>query len=305
MYSYAIKRILQMIPTLLGVLILVFALIHSVPGDPARMVAGIEASDEDVETIREQLGLNDSLPKQFYTYVTGLLKGDLGTSIKTNRPVTEEIFSRFPTTITLTVMAVILLTIIGLFAGVFSATKPNSIWDNSTMMVALFGVSMPVFWTGILLILLFAYYIPILPSGGSDSLKHFILPAISLALTSAAILARLTRSSLLEVINEDYIRTARAKGVKENLVVYKHALKNALITVITVIGLEAGNLLGGAVLTETVFSINGIGRFLIQSIQFRDYPAVQGTILVVALIFITINLIVDLLYSVIDPRIRP
>src|SRR5699024_8466494 len=157
----------------------------------------------------------------------------------------------------------------------------------------------------ILFYILFAYYIPILTSGRINSLKHFILPAISLALTSAAILARLTRSSLLEVINEDYIRTARAKGVKENLVVYKHALKNALITVITVIGLEAGNLLGGAVLTETVFSINGIGRFLIQSIQFRDYPAVQGTILVVALIFITINLIVDLLYSVIDPRIRP
>src|SRR5699024_778886 len=197
----------------------------------------------------------------------------------------------------------ILLTIIGLFAGVFSATKPNSIWDNSTMMVALFGVSMPVFWTGILLILLFAYYIPILPSGGSDSLKHFILPAISLALTSAAILARLTRSSLLEVINEDYIRTARAKGVKENLVVYKHALKNALINVITVIGLEAGILLGGAVLTENVFSINGIGRCLIQCSQVRDYPAGQGAILVVVLIFITIGHTVDLLYSVIDPRI--
>ena len=304
MFTYTVKRILQMIPTLLGVLILVFTLIHSVPGDPAKMVAGVEASEQDVENIREELGLNDSIPTQFSNYVTGLLHGDLGTSIKTNRPVSEEILSRFPTTITLTVMAVILLTILGLFAGIFSATKPNSARDNSTMMVALFGVSMPVFWTGILLILLFAYYIPILPSGGNESFKNFILPAFSLALTSAAILARLSRSSLLEVVNEDYIRTARAKGVKENVVIYKHALKNALITVITVIGLEAGNLLGGAVLTETVFSMNGIGRFLIQSIQFRDYPAVQGTILVVALIFITINLVVDLLYSVIDPRIR-
>jgi len=304
MFTYTVKRILQMIPTLLGVLILVFTLIHSVPGDPAKMVAGVEASEQDVENIREELGLNDSIPTQFSNYVTGLLHGDLGTSIKTNRPVSEEILSRFPTTITLTVMAVILLTILGLFAGIFSATKPNSARDNSTMMVALFGVSMPVFWTGILLILLFAYYIPILPSGGNESFKNFILPAFSLALTSAAILARLSRSSLLEVVNEDYIRTARAKGVKENVVIYKHALKNALITVITVIGLEAGNLLGGAVLTETVFSMNGIGRFLIQSIQFRDYPAVQGTILVVALIFMTINLVVDLLYSVIDPRIR-
>lgn len=304
MFGYTIKRILQLIPTLLGVLILVFLLIHSVPGDPAKMVAGIEASDEDVENIRERLGLNDPLPTQFVTYLSDLLKGDLGTSIRSNRPVTEEIISRFPTTLTLTVMAVGLLIILGLFAGIFSATKPNSFRDNSTMMVALFGVSMPVFWTGILLILLFSYYIPIFPSGGNDSFKHFILPAVSLALTSAAILARLTRSSLLEVINEDFIQTARAKGLRENVVIYKHALRNSLITVITVIGLEAGSLLGGAVLTETVFSINGIGRFLIQSIQFRDYPAVQGTILIVAVIFVTINLIVDLLYSVIDPRIR-
>lgn len=305
MFNYIIKRLLQMIPTLFGVLVLVFILVHSVPGDPARMVAGPEASLEDVENVRERLGLNDPLYIQFGNYIKGLFQGDLGTSMRSDRPVFEEIMTRFPTTITLTLMAVAMLIVIGLFAGVFSATKPNSFRDNATMMVALFGISMPVFWTGILLILAFSYYIPIFPSGGNDGFRYFILPAITLGLSSSAILARLSRSSLLEVINQDYIRTARAKGVKERLVIYKHTMRNALIPIITVIGLEFGALLGGAVLTETVFSINGIGRFLIQSIQFRDYPAVQGTILFIALIFVFVNLIVDVFYSVIDPRVRP
>ncbi|MFD1413278.1 nickel ABC transporter permease [Oceanobacillus jeddahense] len=304
MFSYIIRRLLQMIPTLLGVLVLVFILIHSIPGDPASMVAGPEATPVEVENVRERLGLNDPIYIQFSNYVSGLFQGDIGTSMRSDRPVLEEIMTRLPTTITLTLMAVVMLVVVGLFAGIFSATKPNSFRDNSTMMVALFGISMPVFWTGILLILVFSYYIPIFPSGGNEGFTHFILPAIALGLSSSAILARLTRSSLLEVVNQDYIRTAKAKGVKERIVIYKHTLRNALIPVITIIGLEFGTLLGGAVLTETVFSINGVGRFLIQSIQFRDYPAIQGTVLFIALVFVFVNLIVDLSYSIIDPRIR-
>jgi peptide/nickel transport system permease protein len=293
-----------MIPTLFGVLLVVFILVHSVPGDPARMVAGAEASAEDVELVRERLGLNEPLYVQFGSYIAGVVKGDFGTSMRSGRPITEEIMTRFPTTLKLTIFSVVILVVVGLFAGIFSATKPNSLRDNATMMFALFGISMPVFWLGLMLILLFSYYIPILPSGGNSELKHFILPAIALGLSSSAILARLTRSSILEVINQDFVRTARAKGVKEKIVVYKHTLKNALIPIITIIGLEFGSLLGGAVLTETVFSINGLGRFLIQSIQFRDYPAVQGCVLFIAVLFVVVNIIVDLSYGLVDPRVR-
>jgi peptide/nickel transport system permease protein len=293
-----------MIPTLFGVLLIVFILVHSVPGDPARMVAGAEASHEDVELVRERLGLNDPLYVQFGNYLSGVAKGDFGTSMRSGRPVTEEILTRFPNTIKLTIFSVIILVAVGLFAGIFSATKPNSFRDNATMMFALFGISMPVFWLGIMLILLFSFYIPILPSGGNSELKHFILPAVALGLSSSAILARLTRSSILEIINQDFVRTARAKGVKEKIVIYKHTLKNALIPIITIIGLEFGSLLGGAVLTETVFSINGLGRFLIQSIQFRDYPAVQGCVLFIAMIFVIVNIIVDVCYGLVDPRVR-
>ncbi|NRF93344.1 ABC transporter permease [Paenibacillus frigoriresistens] len=304
MFSYIIKRMLQMIPTLIGVSIIVFILIHSVPGDPARLIAGNEASAQDVELVRERLGLNQPLYVQYGSYVVHLLSGDLGTSLRSDRPVLQEILTRFPTTITLTVIAIIIMVLIGLFAGIVSATKPNSIWDNATMMFSLFGISMPIFWLGLMLILIFSYYLQILPSGGSDGLKYYILPAFAVGLSSSAILARLTRSSLLEVIHQDFVRTARAKGVKEKAVIYKHTLKNALIPIITVIGLEFGHLLGGAVLAETVFSMNGLGRYVIQSIQFRDYPAIQGSVLFIATIFVVVNLIVDLCYSLVDPRVR-
>lgn len=293
-----------MIPTLIGVSIIVFILIHSVPGDPARMVAGPEANEEDVERVRDRLGLNDPLHIQYGNYVIGLLKGDLGTSMRSDRPVLEELMTRFPTTILLTTMAIVIMVIIGLLAGIFSATKPNSVLDNTTMMFSLFGISMPVFWLGLMLILAFSYYFPILPSGGNSEFKHFILPAFAVGLSSSAILARLTRSSILEVIHQDYVRTARAKGIKERSVIFIHALKNALIPIITIIGLEFGSLLGGAVLTETVFSMNGIGRFIIQSIQFRDYPAIQGSILFIATLFVVVNLMVDLCYSLVDPRVK-
>ncbi|BCG57340.1 nickel ABC transporter permease [Paenibacillus sp. URB8-2] len=304
MLSYVVKRVLQMIPTLLGVSLLCFIIIHSVPGDPAHLIAGVDATDEQVQSVREQLGLDRPLLEQYFNYVSNLVKGDLGESMQSERPVLEEIMTRFPNTILLTVFSVVIMVIIGLFAGILSATKPNSIRDNVTMMFSLFGISMPVFWFGTMLILLFSYYWPLLPSGGSSGFQHFILPSIVLGLSSSGVLARLTRSSILEVIHQDFIRTARAKGVKERLVIYKHTLKNALIPIITIIGLEFGTLLGGAVLTETVFSMNGLGRFIIQSIEFRDYPAVQGCILFVATIFVVVNLVVDLCYSAVDPRIR-
>jgi len=304
LFSYVVKRLLQMIPTLIGVSILTFLMIHAVPGDPARMIAGPEASAEEVAVVRESLGLDQPLYVQYGKYVSNLLQGDLGTSLRSERPVLDEILGRFPSTITLTVMAIVVMVVIGLFAGIFSATRPNSLIDNATMMISLFGISLPVFWLGLMLILLFAYYLNLLPSGGNDGFRHFILPAIALGLSSSAILARLTRSSMLEVINQDFVRTARAKGVREKFVIYKHTLKNAMIPIITIIGLEFGTLLGGAVLTETVFSINGLGRFIIQSIQFRDYPSIQGSILFVAAIFVIVNLIVDLCYGLVDPRVK-
>ncbi|MEI7028051.1 nickel ABC transporter permease [Paenibacillus sp. y28] len=304
MTTYIVKRVLQMIPTLLGVSILVFILIHAVPGDPARLIAGNEASEEDVALVRERLGLNQPLHVQYGSYVAHLLRGDLGTSLRSERPVLQEILTRFPTTVLLTVMAILIMIVVGLFAGILSATKPNSIRDNTAMMFSLFGISMPIFWLGLMLILIFSYYLRLLPSGGSDGLKYFILPAIAVGLSSSAILARLTRSSVLEVIHQDFIRTARAKGVKEKLVIYKHVLKNAMIPIITIIGLEFGSLLGGAVIAETVFSMNGLGRYVIQSIQYRDYPAIQGTVLFIAALFVIVNLIVDLCYSLVDPRVK-
>ncbi|RNB79147.1 ABC transporter permease [Brevibacillus nitrificans] len=304
MFTYIIKRVLQMIPTLIGVSILSFIIIHSVPGDPAHLIAGADATAEQVQSVRDRLGLDLPLYEQYLGYVKGLLRGDLGMSMHSERPVLNEIMTRFPSTLQLTAFSVIIMVIVGLLAGILSATKPNSIRDNVTMMFSLLGISMPVFWFGIMLILVFSYYLQLLPSGGSSSLQYFILPSIVLGLSSSGVLARLTRSSVLEVIHQDFIRTARAKGVKERLVVYKHTLKNALVPIITIIGLEFGTLLGGAVLTETVFSMNGLGRYIIQAIQFRDYPAVQGSILFVATIFVVVNLIVDLCYSAVDPRIR-
>ncbi|WP_145152868.1 nickel ABC transporter permease [Paenibacillus xylanexedens] len=304
MFNYILKRLLQMIPTLIGVSLLSFVILQLVPGDPAELIAGMDASPEEVQIIRERLGTDKPMYEQYVQYNLQLLKGDLGTSMRSDNPVLQEILERFPNTVILTLLATLVTIVIGLFTGVIAATKPGSARDHASMAFSLFGISMPVFWLGIILILVFAYYIPILPSGGSSEFKHFILPALVLGISSAAVLARLTRSSILEVINQDYIRTAKAKGVREWLIIYKHALKNAFVPIITVIGMEIGNLLGGAVLTETVFSMNGLGRYIIQSIQFRDYSAVQGSILFVAFIFVIINLLVDLCYAAVDPRIR-
>lgn len=304
MLKYLGKRMLQLIPTLIGVTIFAFLLVVAVPGDPARIIAGEDATAEEVQIIREQLGTDKPLFEQYTNYVINLVKGDLGTSLRSSKPVLEELLLRFPTTLTLTIMSVIVMVIIGLFAGIFSATKPNSIRDNATMMFSLFGISMPVFWMGIMFILLFSYYLPWFPAGGNSEFRHFVLPSIVLGLSASGILARLTRSSILEIINQDFIRTARAKGIKEKFVIYKHTLKNAMIPIVTIVGMEFGTLLGGTVITETVFSMNGIGRYVVESIQFRDFPAIQGSILFISLAFVLVILIVDLTYSLIDPRIR-
>jgi peptide/nickel transport system permease protein len=304
MLSYVFKRLVQLIPTLIGVTLFAFLLVAAVPGDPARIIAGENATAEEVQIISSQLGTDKPLYEQYTSYVGKIFQGDLGTSLRSSKPVLDEILTRFPTTFLLTVMSLIIMIIVGLIAGIASATKPNSVRDNVSMMFSLFGISMPVFWLGIMLLLLFSYYIPLFPSGGSTELKHFVLPSIVLGLSASGVLARLARSSILEVVNQDFVRTARAKGIKEKYVIYKHTLKNALIPIITIIGMEFGVLLGGAVITETVFSMNGLGRYVVESIQYRDFPAIQGSILFISTTFVLIILLVDLSYSIVDPRIR-
>lgn len=290
-------------------------MMHLVPGDPAQIMAGENAPKEQVENIRESLGLNDPLPVQYFTYIGNAIQGDLGNSIRSGRDVMDEISSRFWVTVELSVYSTILAIFIGIIAGVISATRKNTWIDTGIMVVALFGLSMPSFWLGLMLIQWFAIgidlpsWIPFLENtrwfkpSGWGSFEQLVLPVITLGTGSAAIIARMTRSSMLDVIGQDYIRTARAKGVKERVVIYRHALKNALIPVVTVVGLQFGGLLGGAVLTETVFAINGMGRLVIDSISARDFPVVQGTILVIALLFVGVNLLVDITYKFLNKRI--
>lgn len=315
MFTYIIRRLLQTIPVLIGVTILVFSLMHLIPGDPAQIMAGESAPKEQVENIRERLGLNEPLPVQYGKYVTNLLQGDLGSSVRSGRAVTKEIGGRFWVTVELAFYSTILSIFLGLIAGIISAVRQYSFADVSIMVVALFGLSMPNFWMGLMLIQWFAIgidlpsWIPFLDNtawfkpSGWGSFNQVFLPVITLGTGGAAIIARMTRSSMLDVIDEDYIRTARAKGAKERAVIYRHALKNALIPVVTVVGLQFGGLLGGTVLTETVFAINGMGTLIIDSIQARDFPIVQGTILVVSFLFVFVNLIVDISYNFLNKRI--
>ncbi|MDZ4165852.1 MAG: nickel ABC transporter permease [Smithellaceae bacterium] len=302
--QYIIRRLLIMIPVLLGVSLIIFTMVRVIPGDPAIILAGPHANKEQVDQIRAQLGLDRHPVVQYFSFLGDLVQGDLGTSTRTGLPVTREIMARLPNTVVLALTAITLASLLGVLTGIIAGVKQNSIFDHLSMMIALFGLSMPVFWLGLMLMLLFSIQLGWLPSVGADSWKHLILPAITLGANSTAIIARMTRSSMLEVIRLDYIRTARAKGLTEKLVIWRHALKNALIPVVTVIGLQTGTLLGGAVLTEIVFAWPGIGRLLVEAILSRDYPVVQGLVLLVAVIFIFINLIVDLLYSYLDPRIR-
>lgn len=302
--QYIIRRLLIMIPVILGISLIIFTVVRIIPGDPAYILAGPHATKEQMDQIRAQLGLDKHPVTQYMIFLKNLFQGDLGTSTRTGLPVIREILTRFPNTLLLALASILLATVFGVTIGIIAGVKQNSKFDYLSMLVALLGLSMPVFWLGLMLMLLFSIKLGWFPAVGADSLKHLVLPAITLGANSTAIIARMTRSSMLEVIRLDYIRTARAKGLAEKVVIFRHALKNALIPVVTVIGLQTGTLLGGAVLTEIVFAWPGIGRLLVEAILSRDYPVVQGVVLLIATVFIFVNLIVDILYSYLDPRIR-
>lgn len=305
MIRYIIKRVLLMIPVLLGVILVVFTMNHISPGDPARMLAGETATEEAVEALREKMGLNEPYITQFFSYLKGIVKKfDLGTSYQTKRPVIEELMDRFPTTAKLALLSIMISAMVGIALGIISAIRQNTVLDQLSRGFALIGVSMPAFWAGMMLILLFAVKLKWLPVSGIDGWKNWIMPAFTSSMVGMATITRMTRSSMLEVICQDYIVTARAKGLSEKVVVIKHALKNALIPIITVLGIQLGTMLGGAVLTESVFSIPGLGKYMVDSIKFRDYPVVQGGVLLLAVVFSLVNLLVDIIYAYVDPRIK-
>jgi len=304
MLTYAIRRLLIAIPTLFGVVLLVFLMVRLAPGDPAVLLAGEFATPETLRAIRERYGLDRPLPEQFLLYLGALLRGDLGESARSRRPVLEELKTYFPNTVELAVAAILVALLTGIPLGILAALRPGSGLDLGVMTLALLGVSMPVFWFGLLAILIFSVNLGWFPVAGKGTLAHLVLPAVTLGVNATALLARMTRGTLLEVLSQDYIRTARAKGLRERVVVFKHALRNAMIPVVTVAGLEFGSLLAGAVITETIFAWPGLGQLLVGSILARDYPVVQGAVLLVATSFILVNLLVDLLYAWIDPRVR-
>jgi len=317
---------------LIGVAVIVFLIVHLIPGDPAQTMLGERATDQALERLRAQMGLNDPLPVQFWRYVKDLLRGDLGRSIMSNNPVSAELAQRFPATLELSFFAMIFAIVVGVPAGIFASINQNSWFDNLSMLIALIGVSMPIFWLGLMFIWLFAVELGWFPPSSrigvgldfspitnlyvidsilqlnfkalKDILHHLVLPAVALGTIPMAIIARMTRSSMLEVLRKDFIRTAYAKGLKRKIVIFKHALKNAMVPIITVVGLQFGVLLGGAVMTETIFSWPGLGKYLVDAIYARDFPIVQGGILFFAGVFVIVNLIVDLSYALVDPRIQ-
>lgn len=332
MTRYLVRRLLELIPVFFGVLLVVFIISRLTPGDPAVVMLGEKATPEAVAQLREALGLNDPLPVQFGRYLSRAVRGDFGRSIQSNERVVVDLATRFPATMELTFGAMLIASTVGVLSGVVAAVRRNTWFDGMSMFIALFGFSMPIFWLGIMLILLFAWLLGWFPISGrldltadlvrltnfylldavltrnwaalGNALRHLVLPAVTLSTVPLAIIARMTRSSLLEVLRQDYVRTARAKGLAERRVVLRHALRNAAIPVITVIGLNVGSLLSGAILTETIFAWPGVGRLVVDAIFARDYPVVQGTVLVIAIVFVAVNLLVDLSYAALDPRIR-
>jgi len=304
MLTYLLRRILIAVPTLLGVVLLVFLMVRLAPGDPAILLAGEFATPETLEAIRTRYGLDRPLPEQFALYLGALLQGDLGESARSRRPVLEELKTYFPNTVVLATAAILVALATGIPLGILAALRQGSWLDLGVMVLALLGVSMPVFWFGLLAILIFSVELGWFPVAGKGTLAHLVLPAVTLGINATALLARMTRGTLVEVLSQDYIRTARAKGLAERVVIFKHALRNALIPVVTVAGLEFGSLLAGAVITETIFAWPGLGHLLVGSILSRDYPVVQGAVLLVAFTFTLVNLMVDLLYAWIDPRVR-
>jgi len=336
MLKYVLKRIALLIPTLIGVATLVFAMVALSPGDPARVMLGERANKEQLEKLRSELGLDRPLIEQYGIYMKNMVQFDFGESIKTGRKVSEEIKELYPATIELAFFAMLFATTLGIIIGVLSATRRNTWIDYTSMVGALFGVSMPVFWLALVLMMIFSVGLDWFPTGGRiniryyfeaitnfyildtfiywirdgdpkfliSSLKHMVLPALALGTIPLAIIARVTRSSMLEVLKQDYVKTARSAGIVEKRVVYRYALKNALLPVVTIIGLQFGLLLSGAILTETIFAWPGIGKWIYKAIEARDYPAVQGGVIVIATSFVLINLVVDILYSIVNPKIR-
>lgn len=302
---YLIRRMLTMIPVTLGVTFILFSLLYFTPGDPARLVLGEQATDENLQEFRHEYGLDKPFLMRYGLFLyNAVVHQDFGRSYSTHRPVLGELSNTFPVTLVLASGSIVLATILGMCFGIICAIKQYSIFDNVSMVIAMLGISTPIFYLGILLILWFSVKLQWLPSSGFDSFSQRILPWITLSAPSLSIITRMTRSSMLEVTRSDYVRTARSKGQKESIVIFRHALPNALIPIITIVGIQFGFLLGGSILTESVFSIPGIGRLAVDAIKARDYPIVQGAVVYIAVAYVVINLFVDLLYAWVDPRLR-
>lgn len=307
MSAFLIRRFLQLIPILLGMSLAVFLLIHFIPGDPTITILGEDYTEERAAVLRAELGLDRSLPVQFVAWLGNIVQGDLGRSLFNNRPVGQLLLDRGAVTLILAALTTAVSLIVAIPLGILSATRRDSWLDNLIRVVTMVGISMPVFWFGLLLMLVFSLQLRWLPPGGSPAnfgLVAYILPALTLGLSNAALVTRMTRSAMLEVLEQDYIRTARSKGVAERTVQYKHAFRNALIPVVTIVGLQFGFMLSGAVLTEFIFSLPGLGSLLIDSVYRRDFPVVQGCVLLIGLAFVITNLVVDMIYVALDPRIR-
>lgn len=303
MAQYILRRLFLSVFVVAGVTVVVFMVIR-LSGDPTALMISPEASAEDVAELRRRMGFDRPVIVQFWDFLTGVVRGDFGDSLRYREPAFGLVVERLPATVQLTVASLLIAVIVALPAGIVSAVKRNTIWDRVAMFLALFGQSMPVFWFGILLILIVSVQLQLLPSSGSGDIRHLVLPAITLGLYSTARITRLVRSEMLEMISQDFVRTARAKGLRERTVLYRHALRNALIPVVTVIGIEAGGMLGGAVITETVFAWPGIGQLAVRAIFNRDYPLIQAVVFTIACLFVLINLFVDVLYAMLDPRIK-
>ena len=303
MSAFILRRLLLAIPTLFGVLVVAFLLLYVAPGDPVQMMVGERADEATIARLRAELRLDDPLPMQFGHYVAGIVRGDLGKSYITNRPIRRDIMERFPKTLQLAGAAMLLATILGVALGVFSARNPGGFFDRTGLAVAYLGISFPVYWVGLLLILLFAVTLHWLPPSGYGGVRYLVLPALALGMRSIAFLARMTRTAMHDALSADFVRTARAKGLREGLVVGRHALRNALIPIITVVGLDFGAYLTGSILTETIFSWPGLGRYVVNAIARRDLPAIQGSVLFLSAVFVLVNLITDIAYAKADPRV--
>lgn len=306
MWYYVGKRILLFIPTLFGITIITFFLMQALPGDPVQGMAGERASQETLERIRKELGHDRPLPLQYFGYLKLLAKGEMGRSYYTNRKVGEDLVQKFPNTIRLALAAMVFASVIGIGMGVWAAVKRGTFWDRAVTILSVGGISIPVFWLGLALMLVFALYLRWLPPSGMGhgGLAHLALPAMTLAAFSLSYIARVTRSSMIESLSQPYITAARAKGLREHVVILRHALKNSLIPIVTIIGLDLGSYLNGAVLTETIFGWDGLGRYALDGIMKRDYPVIMGVVLFGAVVFVTVNLVVDIVYHFLDPRLR-